>query len=163
MREDTTVSRGPSAHSHILTITDIMQIIPHRYPMLLLDRLENIVIGSSAVGIKNVTMNEPFFAGHFPGKPVMPGVLIVESMAQTAAALVMHSLNITHEDHLVYFMSISEARFRRPVGPGDTLRLEVEKQHQRGMVWRFYGKAMVDGKLVAEATYTAQISKQFTA
>jgi 3-hydroxyacyl-[acyl-carrier-protein] dehydratase len=126
--------------------------------MLLLDRLEHFIKGISAIGIKNVTINEPFFSGHFPGKPVMPGVLIVEAMAQTAAALVIHSLGVSCKETLVYFMSISDARFRSPVTPGDTLRLHVEKKHQRGMVWRFYGKAMVGGKIVAEATYTAQIS-----
>ncbi len=161
MSENLSASHSAVTDENILenlTIDGVMRVIPHRYPMLLLDRLEDIVKGSSAIGIKNVTINEPFFAGHFPGRPVMPGVLIVEAMAQTAAALVMHSLGITHQETYVYFMSISDARFRSPVMPGDTLRLQVEKRHQRGMVWRFYGRAIVSGKVMAEATYTAQIS-----
>lgn len=141
----------------ILTIEDILAVIPHRYPMLFVDRLENVVLGEEATGIKNVTANEPFFVGHFPNKPVMPGVLIVEAMAQTAAVLVMSTLGITPEKHLVYFMSINDARFRKPVFPGDTLRLHVKKQHHRGHVWKFSGEALVNGTIVAEAVYTAMI------
>jgi len=141
-----------------LSIEDILDILPHRYPMLLVDRLESVLLGERAVGIKNVTMNEPFFMGHFPQKPVMPGVLIIEAMAQTAGALVMRTLGMSHHNHLVYFMSISEARFRKPVYPGDTLRLVVEKQHQRGPVWKFHGEAYVGDQVMAEATYTAIIT-----
>lgn len=109
-------------------IKEIQNLIPHRYPMLLVDRLENIVEGESATGIKNVTMNEWFFQGHFPDNPVMPGVLIVEAMAQTAGALVMYSTKKEASDKLVYFMSISEAKFRKPVLPGDTLHIHVKKE-----------------------------------
>ena len=157
------INSGPNSVPETLNSEGIMRILPHRYPMLLLDRLQDIVKNERAVGVKNVTINEPFFNGHFPGRPVMPGVLIVEAMAQTAAALVMHSLGIEHEEKAVYFMSISDARFRSPVVPGDTLLLHVEKRQQRGMVWRFYGQAMVSGKIMAEATYTAQISTQTSA
>ena len=142
---------------NVLSTEDIMRILPHRYPMLLLDRLEDIVLGESATGIKNVTYNEPFFGGHFPGDPVMPGVLIVEAMAQTSAALVMRTENITHKDHTVYFMSISEARFRKPVYPGDTLQLKIQKQHHRGSVWKFKCDAYVRNQVVAEAIYTAML------
>lgn len=141
----------------VLSTEDIMRILPHRYPMLLLDRLEDIILGESATGIKNVTYNEPFFGGHFPGDPVMPGVLIVEAMAQTAAALVMRTENITHKDYTVYFMSISEARFRKPVHPGDTLQLKIQKQHHRGPVWKFKCDACVRNQVVAEASYTAML------
>jgi 3-hydroxyacyl-[acyl-carrier-protein] dehydratase len=141
----------------VLDIIKVMEKIPHRYPMLLVDRVQDIVPGSSAVGIKNVTINEPFFQGHFPSRPIMPGVLIIEAMAQTAAVLVVHSLGKEAEGKLVYFMSINDARFRRPVEPGDTLHIHVERQHSRGNVWRFGGEARVNDIPVAEATFTAMI------
>lgn len=135
----------------------IMQMIPHRYPFLMIDRVVDIIKAESATGIKNVTVNEFFFQGHFPQRPVMPGVLIVEAMAQTAAVLVVHSLGIDAEGKLVYFMSVDNARFRRPVVPGDRLHVHVVRQRHRGNVWKFDGQAMVDGKLVAEATFAAMI------
>lgn len=141
-----------------LDLQAIMKCIPHRYPMLLVDKIINIVPGESGIGIKNVTANEPYFTGHFPDHPIMPGVLIVEAMAQTAGALVCDYLHQgkVHND-LVYFLSIEQARFRKPVVPGDTVQLQVKKDRQRGMVWRFSGKAMVDGHLCAEAIFTAMI------
>jgi 3-hydroxyacyl-[acyl-carrier-protein] dehydratase len=138
-------------------IMQIMKLLPHRYPMLMVDRLVDIVPGISAVGIKNVTINEPFFQGHFPGQPVMPGVLIIEAMAQTSAVLVVRAMGPEAARQLVYFMSIENARFRKPVTPGDQLRIHVMKERSRGAVWRFSGAAKVDGKLVAEATYTAML------
>lgn len=138
-------------------IKEIQNLIPHRYPMLLVDRLENIVEGESATGIKNVTMNEWFFQGHFPDNPVMPGVLIVEAMAQTAGALVMYSTKKDAADKLVYFMSISEAKFRKPVLPGDTLHIHVKKEKGRDPIWKFSGRAEVDGTLVSESVFTAMI------
>ena len=143
---------GPS-----LNIAQLMKMLPHRYPMLMIDRLEEIVGDHSAVGIKNVTVNEPCFQGHFPGKPIMPGVLIIESMAQTAAALVVYSMGGSAEGRLVYFMSIDNARFRKLVMPGDTLRVHVERLQKRGNVWKFKGEAKVNGVLCAEAVYTAMI------
>jgi len=140
-----------------LDILRIMQMIPHRYPMLLIDKVVDIVTGESATGIKNVTINEPFFAGHFPQKPVMPGVMIVEAMAQTSAVLVMHTLGQSAEGKLVYFMSIDEARFRRPVVPGDRMEIRVSKIQHRRNVWKFRGEGWVDGNLCAEATYAAMI------
>lgn len=140
-----------------LDIQQVMQMLPHRFPMLMIDRLEEIVLDHSAVGVKNVTVNEPCFQGHFPGRPIMPGVLIVESMAQTAAALVVYSMGGVAEGSLVYFMSIESARFRKLVVPGDTLRVHVEKIHKRGNVWKFRGEAKVGGVLCAEAVYTAMI------
>ncbi|WP_422862793.1 3-hydroxyacyl-ACP dehydratase FabZ [Endosaccharibacter trunci] len=138
-------------------ILRIMAAIPHRYPFLMIDRMVEVVLGESAVGIKNVTVNEPFFQGHFPQRPVMPGVLIVEAMAQTAAALVVLTLGDMFDGKLVYFMTIENAKFRRPVGPGDQLRIHVVKERQRGNVYKFRGVAKVDGVSVAEASYGAMI------
>jgi len=140
-----------------IDIQRITEMIPHRYPFLLVDRLVDVHPGERAVGIKNVTANEPFFQGHFPGQPVMPGVLIIEAMAQTAAVIVVAALGEKAEGKLVYFMSIDSARFRKPVGPGDQLRLHCRKERQRGNVWKFSGEAQVDGVVVADATYTAMI------
>jgi 3-hydroxyacyl-[acyl-carrier-protein] dehydratase len=141
----------------LIGIKQIMAMLPHRYPLLLIDRLVDVRHGESAIGIKNVTMNEQFFQGHFPGHPVMPGVLIVEAMAQTAAALVINTIGVTKGIPLVYFMSIDSAKFRKPVVPGDQLRIHVTKDRKRGNVWRFNGVAKVDGVTVAEALYTAMI------
>ena len=138
-------------------VTRIMQMIPHRYPFLLIDRVVDIVAGESCVGIKNVSINEGFFQGHFPRDPVMPGVLIIEAMAQTAAVLVVYTLGAAFEGKLVYFMTIDNARFRRPVFPGDRIRVHVSKERQRGMVWRFRGEAKVDDQVVAEAVFAAMI------
>ncbi len=135
----------------------LLKMLPHRYPMLMIDRLEDIISDHSAVGIKNVTMNEPAFQGHFPGRPIMPGVLIVESMAQTAAALVVYTMGGSAEGRLVYFMSVENARFRKLVVPGDTLKVYVERIHKRGSVWKFRAEAKVNGAVCAEATYTAMI------
>ncbi|NNM55661.1 3-hydroxyacyl-ACP dehydratase FabZ [Acidocella sp.] len=138
-------------------VKQLLRLIPHRYPFMLLDRMVDVRYGHSATGIKNVTMNEPFFQGHFPGHPVMPGVLIVESMAQTAAALVISGMGEDAGSPIVYFMSIENAKFRKPVTPGDQLRLELVKDRKRGNVWRFNGTARVDGVVVAEASITAMI------
>jgi 3-hydroxyacyl-[acyl-carrier-protein] dehydratase len=140
-----------------LNIAQIMHAIPHRYPMLLLDRVVDVVRDRSATGVKNVTINEPFFPGHFPKHPVMPGVLIIECMAQTAAVLVVQTLGPEAAGKVVYFMTIEGAKFRRPVLPGDQLRVHVTKVRSRGNVWKFSGVARVDGTSVAEATYAAMI------
>ena len=140
-----------------IDIQGVLQMIPHRYPLLLVDRLINIVPGVSATGIKNVTMNEPQFQGHFPGLPIMPGVMIVESMAQTAAVLVIRTLGPEMEGKHVLFMSIDNARFRKPVTPGDTMHVDVHVKQHRGAVWRFAGIVNVDGKKVAEADFSAMI------
>ena len=138
-------------------IKRILQMIPHRYPMLMVDRVIDMQLDQSAVGIKHVTINEPFFQGHFPSEPVMPGVLIVEAMAQTACVLVVSTFGAAAEGKLVYFMSIDGVRFRRPVVPGDRLELHVRKVQSRASVWKFSGKAIVEGKLAAEATFAAMI------
>ena len=143
-----------------IEIDRIKEMIPHRYPMLMIDRIIDVIPNVRATGIKNVTINEPFFQGHFPSFPVMPGVLIIEAMAQTAAVLVVGSLGPDKEGRLVYFMSIDSARFRKPVVPGNTIHIHVEKQRNRGNVWKFKGEAKVDGVLVAEATYAAMILDQ---
>jgi 3-hydroxyacyl-[acyl-carrier-protein] dehydratase len=140
-----------------IDIQRIIQMIPHRYPFLLVDRVVDVVPGESAVGIKNFTANEPHFQGHFPDRPVMPGVLIVEAMAQTAAVLVVEALGKESEGKLVYFMSIENARFRKPVGPGDQLRIHCRKERHRANVWKFGAEAKVDGVVVAEAVFTAMI------
>ncbi|MDA0675171.1 MAG: 3-hydroxyacyl-ACP dehydratase FabZ [Proteobacteria bacterium] len=135
----------------------IMQLIPHRYPMLMIDRIVEAEPGERAVAIKNVTINESFFQGHFPTRPVMPGVLIIEAMAQTAAALVAYTLGGETEGKIVFFTSIDTARFRRPVTPGDCLKIEVTKERRRGNLWRFRGEAKADGVLMAEAVFAAMI------
>lgn len=140
-----------------IDVMGIMQMIPHRYPMLMIEKVIDVVLGESAVGVKNVSINEPFFAGHFPTRPVMPGVLIIEAMAQTSAVLVVSTLGPDAHGKLVYFMTVDEARFRKPVMPGDTLHIHVTKHRQRGNVWKFRGEAKVNGVLVAEAVYAAMI------
>lgn len=135
----------------------VKEMIPHRYPFLLVDRVVNMVARESAVGIKNVTVNEPFFQGHFPRQAVFPGVLIVEAMAQTAAVLTVFSLGAEAEGKLVYFMSVDEARFRKPVVPGDQMHIHVKLEKNRGNVWKFSAEAKVDGVKVADATYSAMI------
>ncbi|MDR3450715.1 MAG: 3-hydroxyacyl-ACP dehydratase FabZ [Alphaproteobacteria bacterium] len=141
-----------------LDIAGIMARIPHRYPMLLIDRVIDIVPAESCTGIKNVSANEPCFQGHFPGHPIMPGVLIIEAMAQTSATLVVASMEgVSCDTHIVYFMTIESARFRQPVVPGDTLHIKVQKERTRGNVWKFRGEAFVGDKLCAEAVYTAML------
>lgn len=141
----------------VLDIAKIMHAIPHRYPFLLVDRVVDLVKNESCVGIKNVTINENFFQGHFPTMPVMPGVLIIECMAQTAAVLVVETLGPSWAGKLVYFMTVDNAKFRKPVVPGDQMRVYVKKERQRGNIWKFSAEAKVDGKVVAEATYAAMI------
>jgi len=138
-----------------LDIEQIMQLIPHRYPFLMIDRITKLIPNISAIGIKNISINEPYFQGHFPSRPIMPGVLIIEAMAQTAAALVVQTLGEDAEGRLVYFMSIDSARFRKPITPGDTVYIHVKILQRHGKVWRFSGQAKVDGTLMAEATYAA--------
>jgi 3-hydroxyacyl-[acyl-carrier-protein] dehydratase len=135
-------------------------MMPHRYPFLLIDRVVNIAVQRSAIGLKNVTVNEPHFQGHFPVLPVMPGVLIIEAMAQTSAVLVVETLGVIDRDLLVYFMSIDEAKFRHPVAPGDALELHVETIRGRGKIWKFRGVARVGDTLCAEAIFAAMILTQ---
>lgn len=139
-------------------ILEIMKLLPHRYPFLLVDKIINIDNDDSAVGIKNVTANEPQFTGHFPGNPIMPGVLLIEAMAQTAGAICARKLG--SENSLVYFMTIDNARFRRPVVPGDRVEFHVVKQKQRGNIWKYHCDAMVDGQKVAEADVGAMMIPQ---
>ncbi|GMR05215.1 MAG: 3-hydroxyacyl-ACP dehydratase FabZ [Thermodesulfobacteriota bacterium] len=139
----------------IIDIDEIQTILPHRYPFLLIDRIMELDEGKSARGIKNVTINEPFFLGHFPGHPIMPGVLIIEAMAQVAGVLAFKSANVTNK--VVYFMGIDKARFRRPVTPGDTLEFTLTVTKCRGSIWKFKGEARVGGALVAEADLMATI------
>lgn len=139
-----------------IEIVEIMSMLPHRYPFLLIDKVLEFELGKSISGIKNVTFNEPQFMGHFPEKPVMPGVLIVEAMAQLAAILVAKSLDLT-KDKEVFLMSIEDAKFRKIVQPGDTMHIYAQIDQQRGPVWKFYSKVMVDGVLAAESKFTATV------
>ena len=141
-----------------IDIRGVMAALPHRFPMLLVDRVEDLVVDQHIVAIKAVTINEPFFAGHFPGRPIMPGVLIVEALAQAAGILAVESLGLAGSGKLVYFMAIEAAKFRAPVEPGCLLRLEVEFVQKRSSVCKFSGRALVDGKLAAEAKFTAMIA-----
>lgn len=147
----------------IIDISGIMDMIPHRYPFLLVDKIIKIEAGKSITGIKNVTFNEPYFAGHFPDNPVMPGVLIVEAMAQVSALLVVNSTDIglgSKENKDVYFMGIELAKFRKVVKPGDTLYLHANIEQNRGNVWKFSAKGEVEGNLVAESQFTAMVKKR---
>ena len=150
---------GATAGSELATadIARVLKLLPHRYPFLLVDRIFDMDRDEKAIGLKNVTINEPFFQGHFPGFPVMPGVLIIEGLAQTAGALCVHSLGESYRPQLVYFMGIDRAKFRKPVVPGDQLFFHVKKIRSRGRAWRFAGEAKVDGAVVAEAEISAMI------
>jgi 3-hydroxyacyl-[acyl-carrier-protein] dehydratase len=152
MSEDVKTSLGTAE------ILEIMKLLPHRYPFLLVDRIIEINGDDSAIGIKNVTANEPQFMGHFPGNPIMPGVLLIEAMAQTAGAICARK--ISGNTSLVYFMTIDNARFRKPVVPGDRVEFHVTKQKQRGNIWKFHCDAMVDGQKVAEADVGAMMVPQ---
>jgi len=143
----------------VLDVEQLKRLLPHRAPFLMVDTLSDIKPGESAVGWKTVSIEEPFFAGHFPDYPVMPGVLIVEAMAQAAGALVVHTLGLYDQRRVVYFMTIDKARFRRPVHPGALLRIPVHVQRRRGPVWRFEGKAFVGDELCAEAEYSAMLTE----
>jgi 3-hydroxyacyl-[acyl-carrier-protein] dehydratase len=138
----------------------IQRILPHRYPFLLVDRVTQIEGSKSAVGIKNVTFNEPHFQGHFPGAPIMPGVTIVEAMAQTAGVMVGVAMGLADKNMLIYFMAIEKAKFRRKVIPGDVLELHIETKRGGGKIWKFAGRATVDGELAAEAEFTAMMDLQ---
>jgi len=141
-----------------LDVSGVMAALPHRFPMLLVDRVEELVADERIVAVKAVTINEPFFAGHFPGRPIMPGVLIVEALAQAAGVLAVESLGLAGTGKLVYFMAIDAAKFRTPVEPGVMLRLEVEFVHKRATVCKFAGRAYVGDKLAAQADFTAMIA-----
>jgi len=145
------------AEGDVLDIQQILRKLPHRYPFLMVDRIRELEPNHRIVGIKNVTVNEPYFQGHFPVRPVMPGVLVIESLAQAAGVLVIHTLGEEGEGRLIYFMGIDNARFRKPVVPGDVLVLEVEKERERGNVWRLGCVAKVEGTTVAQATITAML------
>jgi 3-hydroxyacyl-[acyl-carrier-protein] dehydratase len=143
----------------VLDIVQIMNLLPHRYPFLLIDRIEQVQGDESCVGIKNVTINEPFFQGHFPGRPVMPGVLMLEAMAQAAGAICAHAQGADAPLQSVYFLTVDKAKFRKPVGPGDRLELHMRKINKRKTMWWFRGEAKVDGQIVCEAEVGAMIAK----
>ncbi len=140
-----------------LNIHEIKGLIPHRFPFLFIDKMRDVILGKSAVGIKNITANEQLFQGHFPSKPVFPGVLIIEAMAQTASALVVKTLDLGKVEPLVYFMSMDKTKFRKLVEPGDILELHVTVMRHRATVWKFWGEAIVDGNLVAESEFSAML------
>ena len=140
-------------------IEDIQRRIPHRYPFLFIDSVKDIDLNKSAIGVKNVTFNEPHFQGHFPKKPIMPGVTIVEAMAQTSAILVSHSLGTLDEELLVYFMTLDNCRFRKIVSPGDVLELHVSVLRKGSKIWKFQGRAIVDNSVVSEAVFSAMLEK----
>ncbi|MEM9014323.1 MAG: 3-hydroxyacyl-ACP dehydratase FabZ [Pseudomonadota bacterium] len=142
----------------VLDINDLMKILPHRYPMLLIDRLVDIQPGESAIGIKNVSYTDEVFQGHFPQKPVLPGVFMIEAMAQSAAAFTSYTENLDVENKIVLFMGVDKARFRAPVVPGDQLRIKVSVVQRRPPVWKFAGEASVDGKRVSEAQFSAMLA-----
>lgn len=146
--------------SDTVNLSEIKRMIPHRYPFLLIDRVERIVLGESAVGIKNVTANEPHFNGHFPSKAVMPGVMIVEALAQTAAVMVVKTLDLIDKDMLVYFMTVDKCKFRRIVEPGDVLELHVTKIKARQKMWKFEGRGMVGGELACECEFAAMLAEE---
>lgn len=155
---DPTMDDAPDPRS--LDYEQIKRLLPHRAPFLFVERITDIVPGETATGWKAVSINEPHFIGHFPEYAVMPGVLIIESMAQTAGALVVHTLGYYDQERIVYFMTIDKARFRRPVHPGSMLRMPVKVMRHRGTVWRFEGRAFVNNELCAEAEYSAMIMDQ---
>jgi len=144
----------------VIDIREIMSFLPHGYPFLLVDRILEIDPGKRIVGIKNVTYNEPFFPGHFPGRPIMPGVLIVEAMAQTAGVLAFKSMPEEGQRRPVLFLGLDNVRFRKPVVPGDQLRMEIEITRHRQAIWGFKGKAFVDNQLVAEADLLAMLGEE---
>lgn len=141
----------------MMDLLEIASILPHRYPFLLVDRILELELGRKIVGLKNVTMNEPYFQGHFPNHPIMPGVLIIESMAQVGGVLAFKSSAEKQTGTLMYFMGIDRAKFRKPVLPGDQLRIEIEVLQVREPFWKMKGMALVDGKLVAEAVLSAML------
>lgn len=149
------MSEDGSKTLEAIELLEIMELLPHRYPFLMVDRITKIDSDNFAIGIKNVTVNEPQFMGHFPGNPVMPGVLLIEGMAQTAGAICARNGNV--RSNVVYFMTIDNARFRKPVVPGDRVEYHVNKQKQRGTIWKFYCEAIVDGTKVAEAQVGAML------
>jgi 3-hydroxyacyl-[acyl-carrier-protein] dehydratase len=153
-------AESDQAPSISIEMTEILRRIPHRYPFLLVDRAENYLAHKSIIGIKCVTMNEPFFLGHFPNNPVMPGVLIVEAMAQTGALLMSKSINADVEGKTIMFMSLDDVRFRAPVRPGDVLRMAVEVVRARDTVFKFRGQAWVGDKMAAHADFAAMVVEQ---
>jgi 3-hydroxyacyl-[acyl-carrier-protein] dehydratase len=158
MSDQPASAAAPASSGGPLDIRRVMAALPHRYPMLLVDRVESLDPDKGIVAIKAVTINEPFFQGHFPARPIMPGVLIVEALAQAAGVLAVEALGLAGSGKLVYFMAIDNAKFRAPVEPGVLLRLEVEFVQKRASVCKFAGRATIDGKLAAEASFTAMIA-----